>query len=46
MDRLYKSLSKNAKSILKTKKASGKEKLDDLKVEISNARTDTEQNVT
>ena len=47
MNRLHESLAKYAESILKTKPASGKGKLDGLKVEISGARTDrtVKQNV-
>ena len=43
MDRLHESLTKYAESILKTKTASDKGKLDGLKVEISGARTDSEK---
>ena len=43
MDRLHESLAKYGKSILKTKMASDKGKLDGLKVEISGARTDSEK---
>ena len=45
MDRLHEFLTKYAESILKTKTASDKGKLDGLKVEISGARTDSEKNV-
>ena len=43
MERLHESLAKYAESILKTKTASDKRKLDGLKVEISGARTDSEK---
>ena len=43
MDRLHESLAKYAESILKTKTASDKGKLDGLKVEISGAWTDSEK---
>ena len=44
MDRLHKSLAKYAELILRTKTASGKGKLDGLKVKISGPQTDSEKN--
>ena len=46
MDRLHESLAKYAESILKTKAASEKGKLDGWKVEISGVRTDSEKKCT